>query len=278
MIKYILIPSDGSDYGKTAVAYGIYLAKKLDARIMGLHVVDIRLLQPPLITDISGTMSLPLYHGLTPSLENSLDEKAEAVLKDFREKCNTAGLQPVLKKAFGVIEEKIIEEAKSADLIILAKSGEHLRFGEAMLGSTAESVLQAAGKPVMVTPPDFRPIVNMALAYDGSPPAEKALKLAAELASQTSWPLRTIIITDNRQAAADFSDKVASHLSPFNIASEITLLSGKEDRQLIHFIMEGSVQLMIMGSYGHNKLRRMLLGSTTSYVIHKSTIPVLLTH
>lgn len=278
MINCILIPTDGSEYGKAALEYGIHLAVKLGARITGLHVVDIRLLQPPLITDISGAMSLPLYHELAPSIESSLDERAEGILQGFRERCREAGLEPRLKKSLGVIEEKIIEEAKSADLIIMAKRGEHFRLGEgSILGSTAEWVVHASGKPVMVTPADFRPIKNMAFAYDGSPAAEKALILTTELAAHTGWPLQTIIITDNRQVAETLGEKVKTSLAPFNINNEFVILSGKEDRQLIQFIRGGAVQLMVMGAYGHNKLRRVLLGSTTSYVIRKSAIPVLLT-
>jgi hypothetical protein len=45
MIQDILIPTDGSDYGKTTIAYGIYIARKLDAKLTGLHVVDIRLIR-----------------------------------------------------------------------------------------------------------------------------------------------------------------------------------------------------------------------------------------
>ena len=52
----ILIPTDGSDYGKTAIEYGIYIAKRLKAQLMGLHVVDIRLMQGPVFTDISGSV------------------------------------------------------------------------------------------------------------------------------------------------------------------------------------------------------------------------------
>jgi nucleotide-binding universal stress UspA family protein len=57
----------------------------------------------------------------------------------------------------------------------------------------------------------------------------------------------------------------------------IITLSGKEPDEIIKFIREGAVELMAMGAYGHNRLRELLLGSTTSHVIRKSSIPVLLT-
>ena len=57
---------------------------------------------------------------------------------------------------------------------------------------------------------------------------------------------------------------------------EIIILSGKESDEIIKFIQEGAVELMVMGAYGHNRLRELLLGSTTTHVIRKSPIPVLL--
>ena len=278
MINRILIPTDGSEYGKAALDYGIHLAKKLGAQLTGLYVVDIHLLQPPLIPDISGTMSLPLYYELVPSIESSLEERADGILKAFEERCRDAGLQPEGKKSLGIVVEKIIEEAKAADWIIMAKRGEHFLLGEVgILGSTAEAVLHASGKPVMITPAEFHPINSVALAYDGSPAAEKAMQLTAELSGHTGWSLKTIIITDNREVEETLREKVKSTIAPLNIDNKFIILSGREDKQLISFIQEGSVELIIMGAYGHNKLRRLILGSTTSHVIRKSNIPVLLT-
>jgi nucleotide-binding universal stress UspA family protein len=55
------------------------------------------------------------------------------------------------------------------------------------------------------------------------------------------------------------------------------MIRGQEDREIMKFIREDSVELLVMGAYGHNRLRELLVGSTTSDVIRKSKIPVLLT-
>ena len=278
MIKKILIPTDGSEFGRSALEYGIYLAGKTGAVLVGLHVIDIRLLQPPMISDISGTMGLPLFQEFSDSIENDLEEKADSIIGAFLARCQATGLVPETRKITGIIEERIIEEAKAVDWIIMAQRGEHVRRGErTLLGSITESVLNASGKPVMVTPAEFRPITKMASAYDGSPSAEKALKLSAELAREMDWSLMTIIISDDQQEAAELREKATASLASLGASSEITVMPGRENKQLISFIQGGTVQLMAMGAYGHNKLRRLLMGSTTSYVIRNSTIPVLLT-
>lgn len=279
MVKNILIPIDGSDYGKTAVAYGIYIAPKLGVQLTGLHVVDVRLMQGPVFTDISGSIGLPPYQEFLPAIESSLEAKAESILKEFREQCEAAGIHPETKKITGVIDESIIEEGRRCcDWILLAQRGEHFHIGSgAILGSTAQSVVRRSGKPVLVTPERFQQINRMALAYDGSAPAENALTLAADLSARAAWPLSVVIITDDQAVAAELSGKTEAFLEARGVERTLLILKGKEDKELLKFIREGTVDLLVMGAYGHNRLRELILGSTTSSVIRKSTIPVLLT-
>lgn len=278
MIERILIPTDGSDHGKTALEYGIYIAPRLGSTLVGFHVIDIRLMQGPVFTDVSGSIGLPPYQEYFYSIQKQLEERGDAILHAFKTRCEAAGLRPETKKAFGIIDEMIIEEAGNADWILLARRGEHFHLTRgSMIGSTAEAVVRNAGKPVLVTPETFLEIESMGLAYDGSPPADNALKLAAELSDRASWPLTIIIITDDHDVGSNLIKKIEDFLEPFKIDSEIILLRGKEDREIVKFIQEGSIELMVMGAYGHNRLRELLLGSTTSHVIRKSTIPVLLT-
>ena len=279
MVKSILIPTDGSDFGKTAITYGIFIARKLGARLTGLHVVDIRLMQGPVFTDVSGSIGLPPYQELLPVIESGLEAKAEAILAEFREQCEAAGIHPETKKVVGVIDETIVEEGRRCcDWVLLAQRGEHFHLdGGAILGSTAQSVVRLSGKPVLVTPEHFREIKTMALAYDGSAPANNALKLAAELSQRAGWPLSIVIITDDEVLGAKLSQKARDFLATLAVDSTVIVRKGTEDKELLRIIREGSADLLVMGAYGHNRLRELLLGSTTSSVIRKSTIPVLLT-
>jgi nucleotide-binding universal stress UspA family protein len=117
----------------------------------------------------------------------------------------------------------------------------------------------------------------MALAYDGSPPAHNALKLAVDLSGKAAWPLTIICITDHQAIADRLHKEIEAFLEPFQIDCETIVIRGKENMEILKFIQEGSVELLVMGAYGHNRLRQLFVGSTTSDVIRKSRIPVLLT-
>ena len=282
MINKILIPTDGSANSHTALEYGIYIARKLEASLTGLHVIDVNLIQGPLLTDISGSVGMPPYEGFFDAIEKSLDEKADFILNEFQERCQRAGVKSEAKKTIGKISPVIIEEAKTADMILMAKKGEHFHLKEGgILGSVAESVTRNSGKPVLVTPENFMEIESMALAYDGSDSASKALHLSLDLSRQNAWPLTVIIISSDEKKAAALAAQVEEANQKEQEEQPIAdcgtiILTGKETDEIIKFIREGSVELMVMGAYGHNRLRELLLGSTTSQVVRKSPIPVLL--
>jgi nucleotide-binding universal stress UspA family protein len=279
MIQSILIPTDGSEYGKTAIAYGIYIARKLNVQLVGLHVVDVRLIRGPVFTDISGSVGLPPYQEFLPAIESGLDAKADQILQEFRSQCEAAGVHPETMKVTGVIDETIIAEGrKCCDWVLLAQRGEHFHIaGGAILGSTAEAVVRHSGKPVFVSPEHFREIESMAVAYDGSAPADKALKLAAELSERAAWPLSVVIITSDPAVGEKISKKAEAFLESRQADSTTLILPGKEDKELLKFVREGAVELLVMGAYGHNRFREVMVGSTTSSVIRKSPVPVLLT-
>jgi len=280
MINKILIPIDGSTNSLTALDYGIYIARKLGASLTGLYVIDVSLIQGPLLTDLSGSVGMP--EGFFDTIEKSLEEKADFILKDFQERCRKSGIQSDTKKGIGKISPIIIEEAQNTDMILMAKKGEHFHLKEGgLLGSVAEAVTRNSGKPVLITPENFMEIESMALAFDGSISSTKALQFSLELSQQNTWPLTVLMITSDLKRAADLTAQVeeanlnAPDKPPMADCETITL-PGKESDEIIKFIREGSVELMVMGAYGHNRLRELFLGSTTSQVVRKSPIPVLL--
>ena len=277
MIRTILIPIDGSPNSANAVDYGIYIAPKLEAALTGLHVIDILLIQGPMMTDISTTVGMPPYDGFFETIEASLKEKADLLLKDFEDRCRMAAIPCRTQKNIGKISDAIIEESENADLILMAKKGEHFHVKEGgVIGSVAEIVIRHSGKPVMVIGESFQVIESMGLAYDGSAPSRKALELSMMISEKASWPITVIIVSADKSRAAELSAQVEETIQQGSADCEVIISTGREADEILKFIKEGSVELMVMGAYGHNRLRELLLGSTTSQVIRKSPIPVLL--
>lgn len=278
-IKNILLPSDGSDYSRTAAAYAIYAAKLIKARITALHVMDIKIIQGPLFSDIAFYSGLPVYYEFLPKIEEALGKRADTILDEIQKKSEAAGVGIELKMIAGIIEDTIIQQGDNFDLVVLARRGEHFHFNAGgLLGSTAESVVRRLNRPVLITPVDFKEIESIGLAFDGSIPATNALRLAAWLSEAAHWPMTTLIISDDSATGAELTKKVETYLEDKEVDNEVLILRGREDREILRFINEGAVEMMIMGAYGKGRLKEFFLGSTTSTVIRNSNIPVLLLH
>ena len=72
MIKSILIPTDGSTGSQTALDYGLYFAALFRAEITGLNVIDIRALEGPFLSDISGSLGFTPLKIIFPNFKKSL--------------------------------------------------------------------------------------------------------------------------------------------------------------------------------------------------------------
>ena len=138
--------------------------------------------------------------------------------------------------------------------------------------------MRRSKKPVLITPVDFKEIESIGLAFDGSIPATNALKLAAWLSEAAHWPITTLIICEDSATGAELTKKIETYLEDKEVDNEVLLMRGREDREILRFIKEGAVEMMIMGAYGKGRLKEFSLGSTTSNVIRNSNIPVLLLH
>jgi nucleotide-binding universal stress UspA family protein len=278
MITRILISTDGSEYSATALTYGIYLAKILKANIVGLYVVDIKITQGPLLHTMPGLFDLSPYQDYIPFIESGLEERGASILEEFRKQCEQAGIRPDLRKVTGLVDETIIEIGKEADWIILAQRGEHFPLtGGGLLGSTSEGVVRKSGKPVMITPLRFREINRLGIAYDGSPVSDKAFHYAAALSRETNWPLSIVSVVKNDDHAADMQMRINALLASNDVAAATTTIrQGRDEEEILKHTTEGPVDLVVMGAYGRSRLRELILGSTTSYVIRNTAVPVLM--
>ena len=78
MIKNILVGVDGSDHARTATRYAQWFAKRFDARVLGLHVIDIVSVEGPFFHDISGSLGFEPYLDFTSKVRDALAERVYA--------------------------------------------------------------------------------------------------------------------------------------------------------------------------------------------------------
>ena len=145
MYKHILVPTDGSDLSRAAVDAALALAKALDARVTGVHVIPVR----PL------TSLEAWVHGSKESsaqLAAIHKERARRFLADIAVRAHAAGVRCQCQQVAGdqVYEEIIkLARARRCDLIFMASHGRK-SSADIILGSETVKVLAHSPIPVFV--------------------------------------------------------------------------------------------------------------------------------
>lgn len=278
MIKSILVCTDGSAYSETAIEYAVSLSTRLEARLMGLHVLDSRMLEGPLMADISGWIGAQPYGAQLQQFRELLQQRGEAVVQAFNEFCEKRGVKGEAFVRMGHPARVIVEEEAKAELLVLGQKGEHVDLIGDLMGSNAERIVRQSVKPCLVTPAKYRPIQKILAAYDGSGHASQALREAAELAKAADMELAVLAIADreNREEmeahVKDAVDLAADH----GVQASSLVEEGDVVDLILSKASEWESDLIVMGAYGHGRIREMILGSTTTQIIATSDLPVML--
>ncbi|MCC6766146.1 MAG: universal stress protein [Deltaproteobacteria bacterium] len=278
MIKSILATLDGSEHAQTATRYAIWLAERLQATVVGMHVVDVVSIEGSgaFLHDVSGSLGFEPYLDFSSKMREALHERGRIILDQFLATCAERGVRADTYLATGIVANEICEQARTADLVVVGHRGVNERFSTGLLGSTTESVTRKCPKPLFVSPLEFREIRRPLLAYDGSQRAAAAMHEAAELATALGLPL-TVLHVGKEDAATDrVVDEARRYLASHKVEATFTTRPGHANEAILDAMAEGDHDLLLIGAYGHSRIIEMVLGSTTEYVLRNATAPVFL--
>lgn len=279
MYERILVATDGSEHAGSAVLSALSLARRFDAELHGIYVLDVSEVPDAVIDD-----TRPL-----------LSEHGKAALAGVREAGSEMGIEPetTTVEASGPIHEAIIETAtdRNSDLIVL---GSHGRSGleRVLLGSVAERTIRHAPTPVMtVKDRSLEGIDRLLVATDGSPGATAAADHAVELAASLDASLHVISVVDVtafaseigtpsvyeefEQIGQDAVDDVIDRAEAAGVSSiEAAVVSGRPSSAILDYADDREVDLAVLGTHGRSGLDRYLIGSVAERVVRFADIPV----
>ena len=277
MFKTILVPIDSSDTSLIAVDYAIDLSRSFNSEIEGISIIDIKKLAGPFMRDLGTSIGgMVPYGDFQQNLRKFMEDTARAALDELEGKCNSAAIPCTRTMKEGVVSREIVESAKRCDMIAMGMSGEHAFWRDAFLGSNLESVVRQTHKPVLVTPEKYKKITKILIAYDASSFSTKALTAGADIAKEMKLPLTVVTVSDDKKAGEDILSQVDENLKDFKITYDKVLKDGETVSVILDFCKEGSYDLLVMGAYGHSKIRELILGNTTVQIIRKVNCAALL--
>jgi nucleotide-binding universal stress UspA family protein len=272
MIDSILVATDGSEAAASAERFGVALARRLGARLAGITVIEDRYARAP--ADAAGLPPRP------EGFEAWLKAKADAVARRFSERARAEGVEASCEAVQGIADDRIVERAQNADLLLIGRDGEHAAHRTGLIGSTADGVLRKTDKSTIVVPQGAALTGPLVLAFDGSPGSCVAARLAVELAGRLRESIVVFVDSKDKGRAVARFDEVRRLLGTAQVpVREASSTLGRPDVKSIDTAREAGASLIAMGAYGRNRLKEMehyFLGSNAAAVVRTSPVAVLL--
>jgi nucleotide-binding universal stress UspA family protein len=274
--KTVLVHSDASRGSAVRLKIALELADRFDAHVVGLHVRQA--FQGPGFVD-AGPAIETLYRAYEAGLRT--DETAAA--KAFEEAVGHKGYSSEWRVADGYIGPAVIEQARYADLVVVGQADPDAG-PSAPPPDFAEEVVMAGERPVLIVP-----FIGVA-----RPPGKTVLlcwndRREAARAATAALPLlkaaeRTIVlIIDPPQAeepqepGADVGQWLARHGVKVTVQRD-TAADTDVGGVILSRAADHDVDLIVMGIYGHSRLRERVLGGVSRTLLGSMTVPLLVAH
>lgn len=284
-MKNILLCTDGSAYAENVYRYGAWFANHFHAQINVLFVTDIRSQKVVSTGNLSGSIGLGASEQLLHDLVNLEHEKAKLnnqraklILQNAAATLKAEGIEDFkLTNKTGFLVDCFHEFAENHDLIVLGKRGEAVDFASGHLGANLDRIIRSSSKPCLVTPREFKIIDRILVTYDASLTGKKILQFLVNYPVFQSLEvhLLTVAKSNSGQTASTRLDEAKQWLQKARFEPICSLLEGEPEKAIAQYVQENNINLLMMGAYGHSRIRHLVIGSTTIQILRNSNIPVL---
>ena len=285
--KSILIPFSGEPRCDAALGTALRVAKRFDSYVEILHVeMDPR------------TALVGFGEGMTGATASLLIEEAEAATKTksqaahqlAEECCENAGWTMVdagaempdgrvstWRQCIGRQSEEIARYGRVSDLIVVPSPD--TEQSEPGFG-IAESALFDTGRPVMVAPEKIPEVIGdcVAVAWNGSREAASAIAGALPYIVEAA---QVTLVTEPQTNGADGAANLVAYLARHGVSTAIAEMNAGNlaiGERLIATATVAGADLLVMGAYGHSRLRELVLGGATLSALKHPTLPLLMVH
>ena len=274
---------DGLKTSTAVIDWAAWSANRLGVPLELLHVLE-RDPDSTAVTDFSGAIGLGAQEMLLQQLSD-LDaqrgklaqEAGRQMLASAQARATALGVQQVDgRMRHGDFVDTVTELEPDARLIVLGEHYLATAGSRLHLDHHLERVIRAVKRPVLVaTAEHFLPPERFVLAYDGSPTALKMAETVARSPMLKGLPALVAMCAADTPAAHAQLGVAKGLLEEAGFAVEATLLPGDPDNTLPQLPQLQGAALLVMGAYGHSRIRHLVIGSTTTTLLRMSKVPVL---
>jgi len=282
-IKSILAPLTGFEQSEAALVVALKLARKLGAFTDVLHVSPDPRDTIPLISEGAAG---PAIVRIMEMAEADAKKRAAAAEALFRKACAAAGIVATGASAgvrYGTIVGRapgeIALRARVHDLVLLGRVPEDAEIEWRL---SFEAALMEGGRPILLLSKEPRETLgkSIAIAWNGSVEAAHAASSALPFLAQAEHVL--LLAGEKDEVPVEPSlDLVAEWLRHHGITAavkHVALKGWPVGAELAIEAAAAGADLIVMGGYGHSRMRETIFGGATRAVVNDSALPVLMAH
>ena len=276
MIKDIVVHLSADKGGSPATDYAVSVATTLEAHIAGITFVY----DPFDLVSHLGYIATDVVEAQWRDYK----AEAKATLDRFSQAASRAGVsaEPVMiRSSFAGVGDRFGMIARRFDLAVVAQAKPESIGVEGMI---IEGALFDSGRPVIIVPSIHREpfkLDRIMICWDGSRPAVRAIADAMPLLERADRIEVAIVAHDRGTQDEVEGADIGRHLARHGLSIEIERIPGSKmdiaDVLLSH-AADSSADLIVMGGYGHSRMREFVLGGVTYGMLRTMTMPVLMSH
>ena len=273
--KTILLHLNHDERAPQVLAAGVQLARAFDAHLIGLHVFPAYRLLPPI--------PIPLGRDVLGGIKARINEDVARIKGEFEEA--TKG-QPFVSEWRQILSDRrdpaeiVLDHGRAADLIITSQADPNWEMSPIL--DFPERLALDSGRPVLVTPIQgaMRQVpTSITVAWKARREAARAVADAMPLlkraASVNVLTVKEEVTREGSLPDTELAAALARH--GVNVAMTPFSPNGSVGEDIARVASEQS-ELLVMGAYGHSRLREFVLGGVTHHMLKAMTIPVLFSH
>jgi nucleotide-binding universal stress UspA family protein len=276
MVKDIIVNLSVTEEGSVVGKYAVSVAAALEA-----HLTGVAFIYDPVVP-ISGAGYIPAEVIETQRDDN--ETAAAAAIKSFTVASDQAGISAeslMTNASLAGAGDQFARMARRFDLAIVGQAQPEISSLEQIIG---ETTLFESGRPVIMVPyiqkAPFKNN-NVMICWDGSRPAARAVADALPIIGKGGRVEIVIVASERGKPDEIEGADIGQHLARHGLKVDVHRISGGNidvgDALLSHAADSGA-DFMVMGGFGHSRLREFILGGVTRSIFESMTVPVLLSH
>ncbi|MBM3530520.1 MAG: universal stress protein [Alphaproteobacteria bacterium] len=276
MIKDVLVSLPVGEAPTAVVDYAVSVATAFDAHIAGLTFA-----YEPVVP---GTVFDGFAADIIANFRAESEKLGQAAIAKFEEKARRASLSAeshMLESGPAGASELFAQIARHFDLAVLPQAGPETEGREEL---TIEGALFGSGRPILVVPYIQKAglkLDRVMVCWDGSRAAARAIGDAMPFLERAK-AIEIVTVAKQQEPADELPGvDISRHLARHKISVDFKRIVANDieiSSAILSYAADAGTDFVVMGGYGHSRLREFVLGGATRGILESMTVPVLMSH